>query len=71
MAGPEVYAVNFEMEKEDLMDNDMPMDDGNVDIVRTPSPKLKSTIMRGTSQLNDGIPNKTKGRGFRKETDVE
>jgi len=47
------------------------MDDRNVDVVPTPAPKLKSTIMGGTSQLGDGDPENTKIRGFRKETDVE
>jgi hypothetical protein len=47
------------------------MDDGNADVVPTPKPKLKSTIMGGTSQLDDGGPDKTERRGFRNETDVE
>jgi RNA-binding protein 8A len=71
MADAEVDAVDFELEEDDLMDDDTTMDDGNADVVPTPVPKLKSTIMGGTSQLDDGGPNKTKGRGFRKETDVE
>ena len=41
--------MDSEPEEDDLMDNVMPMDDGNVDIVPTPAPKLKSTIMDGTS----------------------
>jgi RNA-binding protein 8A len=66
MVDAEVDAVNFEPEEYDMMDDDMMMDDGNSDIVPTPMPKIKSTIMGGTSQLDDGGPNKTKGRGFRK-----
>jgi len=72
MAGTEVEAVDFEPEEDDLMDDDTAMDDGNADAVpTTPAPKLKSTITGGTSQLGDGGPKKTKGRGFREETDAE
>jgi RNA-binding protein 8A len=53
------------------MDDDMMMDDGNADVVPTPTPKLKSTIMGGTSRLGNGRTNKTKGRGLRKETNTE
>jgi hypothetical protein len=48
----------------------MTMDDGNAETVPTPAPKLKSTIMGGTSRLSDGGPDNTKRRSFRKETDV-
>jgi hypothetical protein len=71
MVGIEVDVVNFKLKEDGLMDDDMKMDDGNVDIVPTTAPKFKSTITGGTSHLSDGGPNKTKGRGFRKETDVE
>jgi hypothetical protein len=71
MAGAEVDAIDFKPEEDDLMDDDTTMDDGNADIFPTPSPKLKSTIMGGTSRLDDGGPDKTKRRGFRKETDTE
>jgi RNA-binding protein 8A len=71
MDDAEVDAVDFELKEDDLMDNDMMMDDGNADVVPTPAPKLKSTITGGTSWLGDGGPDKTKGRGFRKETDFE
>jgi hypothetical protein len=71
MADAEVDAVDFEPKEDDLMGDDMAMDDGNADVVFTPAPKLKSTITGGTSCLDDGGPNKTKGRGFRKEIDVE
>jgi len=71
MAGAEVDAVDFEPEEDDLMDDDTAMDDGNADAVPAPAPKLKSTITGGTSQLGDAGPKKTKGRGFREETDAE
>jgi hypothetical protein len=71
MVDVEVDAVYFKSEEDDLMDDDTTMDDVNVGVVPTPSPKLKSTITRGTSRLDDVIPDNTKGRGFRKETDVE
>jgi hypothetical protein len=53
------------------MGDDMSMDDGNEDIFPTSAPKLKSTIMGGTSRLDDGGHEKTKRRGFIKETDAE
>uniref|UniRef100_A0A0C9QXY2 RNA-binding protein 8A n=1 Tax=Wollemia nobilis TaxID=56998 RepID=A0A0C9QXY2_9CONI len=80
MAGTEVDAVDFEPEEDDLMDDDAPMEDSNVNanaesLPSAPAPKLKSTITGTTSQLqlNDGHgpPKKTKGRGFREETNVE
>jgi hypothetical protein len=71
MAGAEVDAMDFEPEEDDLMDDDTTMDDGNAETVPTPAPKLKSTITGGTSRLDDGGPDNTKRRGFRKETDVE
>jgi hypothetical protein len=71
MVGAEVDAVDFEPRKADLMDDDTTMDDGNADVVPTPTPKLKSTITGGTSRLRDGGSDKTKRRGFRKEIDVE
>jgi hypothetical protein len=48
------------------MDDDMTMDDGNVETVPTPVPKLKSTIMDDTSWIVDGGPDNTKRRGFKK-----
>jgi hypothetical protein len=59
------------LEEDDMMDDDTMMEYGNVDIFLTSALKLKSTTAGGTSQLNDGGPNKTKGRGFRKETNAE
>jgi hypothetical protein len=49
MAGEEVDAVDLEPEEDDMMDDDIEMDDGNVDIFPIPVPKLKSTITSGTS----------------------
>jgi RNA-binding protein 8A len=71
MVGTEFDAIDFEPEEDDLMDDDTTMDDGNADIFPTTAPKLKSTIMGGTSQLGDGDLKKTKGRGFKEETDAE
>jgi hypothetical protein len=71
MAGTEVDAMDSEMEEDDLLDDDMTMDDGNENIVPTPTPKLKSIIMGRTSWLSDGGPDNTKRRSFRKETDAE
>jgi hypothetical protein len=70
MAGAEVDLMDSEPEEDDLMDDDTTMDNGNAETVPTPVPKLKSTIMGGTSRLSDGGPDNTK-RSFRKETDVE
>lgn len=64
MANADVEAVDFEPEDDDLMD-----EDGGVDIdasPRAPIPKLKSAITGGGI-----LPKKTKGRGFREETDAE
>jgi hypothetical protein len=71
MVGAEVDANDFELEEDDLMDDDTTMDDGNADLVPTLAPKFKSTIMDITSWISDGGPDNTKRRGFRKETDVE
>ena len=71
MAGAEVDVMDSEPEEDDLMGNDTTMDDGNAETVPTPTPKLKSTIMGHTSQHDDGGPKKTKGRGFKEETDIE
>jgi len=71
MADIDVDAVDFEWEEDDLMDNDTTMDDGNADDIPTHAPKFKSTIMGATSQLCHGSLDKTKGRGFRKETNIE
>ncbi|OVA14800.1 RNA recognition motif domain [Macleaya cordata] len=75
MASADVEAVDFEPEDDDLMD-----EDGGVDVEaaspRASQPKLKSAITGGggggggtTSSLS--APKKTKGRGFRDETDAE
>jgi RNA-binding protein 8A len=70
MVVAEVDAMNFDPEEDDLMDNDMEMDDGNAENISTPAPKLKLTIMNGTSRLGDVGDDNTK-RSFRKETDGE
>jgi hypothetical protein len=64
MVGVEVDAIDFEPEEDDLMDDETKMDDGNANVVPTPTPKLKSTIMGDTSRLNDGGLDNTKRRGF-------
>jgi hypothetical protein len=51
--------------------DDTTMDDGNAEIVPTTLPKLKSTIMGGTYRLDDGGPDNTKRKSFRKETEAE
>jgi hypothetical protein len=66
MADAEVDAMNLYLEEDDLMDDDTTMDDGNANTVPTPAPKLKSTIKGETSWLDDGSPDNTKRRGFRK-----
>lgn len=59
MADLEVEAVNFEPEEDDLMDEDNAADIDN----SAPIPRLKSAIT--------GSAMRTKGRGFRTETDEE
>jgi hypothetical protein len=60
MVDADVYVIDFEPKEDDLIDDDTMMNDGNVDFFPTPSPKLKSTIMGGSSRLDNGGPNKTK-----------
>jgi len=71
MPDAEFDAMDSELEEDDLMDDDTKMDDGNAETVPILTPKLKSTITCGTSQLNDGGPDNTKIRSFKKETDAE
>ncbi|XP_071720676.1 RNA-binding protein Y14A-like [Rutidosis leptorrhynchoides] len=61
----EVDALDFEPDDDDLMDEDAAAD---VDASSSPAhiPKLKSAITGGSV-----APKKTKGRGFREETDAE
>jgi hypothetical protein len=47
--GADVDAMDFELEEDDLMDDDMTMDHGNVETGPTTTPKLKSTITGDTS----------------------
>jgi hypothetical protein len=69
MASVEVDVMESETKEDDLMGDEIEMDDGNVETVPTPLPKLKSTITSATSCLSDGGPDNTK-RSFRKETGV-
>jgi hypothetical protein len=71
MAGAKVDVMDFKLEEDDLIDDDTTMDDGNAKIVPTHVLKLKSSITCSTSQLNDGGPDNTNKRSFRKETNVE
>jgi hypothetical protein len=71
MVDAKVDVFDFEPKEDDLMNDYMAMDDGSAEVVPTPMPKLKSSIIGGTSRLSDGGPDKTKGRGFRKENDIE
>lgn len=59
-SGAEAEAVDFEPEEDDLMDED----GGGIETDPSPLPKLKSTI------TSNAPPKKTKGRGFREETDA-
>ncbi|KAL7174243.1 hypothetical protein ACSBR2_033491 [Camellia fascicularis] len=67
MANADVEAVDFEPEEDDLMD-----EEGAVEVEasspRAPFPKLKSAITGGSSSSS---AKKTKGRGFREETDAD
>lgn len=60
MANPEVEAVDFEPEDDDLMDEDVDAAAAPM----APAPKLKSAI---TGSSSFSAPKKTKGRGFREE----
>jgi RNA-binding protein 8A len=62
MAGADVEAVDFELEEDDLMDNDA------VEVNDAPAPKLKSAITGGGDNSST-VARKTKGRGFREESD--
>ncbi|KAA0067224.1 RNA-binding protein 8A [Cucumis melo var. makuwa] len=67
MASADVEAVDFEPEEDDLMDEDGAAEaDASP---RAPFPKLKSAITGGASSSLSGGPKKTKGRGFREESD--
>jgi len=69
MANADVEAVDFEPEDDDLMD-----EEGAVDVDASPManiPKLKSAITGAGVGGSSLAPKKTKGRGFREETDAE
>ncbi|KAF6158995.1 hypothetical protein GIB67_042076 [Kingdonia uniflora] len=61
MANPEVDIVDFEPEDDDLMEEEGAIDEA-------PHPKIRSAITGGSSF---SAPKKTKGRGFREETEAE
>lgn len=64
MAAVDVEAVDFDSEEDDLMDEDgVAAADASP---RASAPKLRSAISGGSS-----APKKTKGRGFRLESDAE
>ncbi|KAJ6806450.1 RNA-binding protein 8A-like isoform X1 [Iris pallida] len=68
----DVEAVDFEMDDDDLMDEEVGADDA-------PAPKLRSAITGASSAFAtaaggggaSGVPKKTKGRGFREEAAAE
>ena len=60
-------AVDFEPEEDDLMDEDA---DVSASPRAPPLPKLKSAITGGSAS-SLAAPKKTKGRGFRQETDAD
>lgn len=70
MASADVEAVDFEPEDDDLMDEDGAVDVDNAS-PRAPLPKLKSAITGGASSSLAAAPKKTKGRGFRDDTDTD
>ncbi|CAL0332037.1 unnamed protein product [Lupinus luteus] len=67
MAAPDGEALDFEPEDDDLMDEDAAVDAADASPSAPPLPKLKSAI---TSSSSLSAPKKTKGRGFRQETDT-
>ncbi|KAL1316825.1 hypothetical protein HN51_068966 [Arachis hypogaea] len=64
--GADGEALDFEPEDDDLMDEDAAAD-ADAD-PRAPPPKLKSAITAGASS-SLSTPKKTKGRGFRQDSD--
>lgn len=69
MANADVDALDFEPDDDDLMDDDTAVDvDASSPRASAPIPKLKSAITGGSVAA---APKKTKGRGFREETDAE
>lgn len=69
-ASADVEAVDFEPEDDDLMDEDGAVDVDNSS-PRAPLPKLKSAITGGAPSSLAAAPKKTKGRGFRDDTDAD
>ncbi|KAI8016429.1 RNA-binding protein Y14 [Camellia lanceoleosa] len=71
MVNADVEAVDFELEDDDLMDEDSTLD---VDAAspRAPLLKLKSAITGGSFAFAAATaPKKTKGRGFQEEFDAD
>ena len=67
MAAVDVEAVDFEPDEDDLMDED-------ANVSPQPVPKLRSTISGGRPGYSAGDSNvarKTKGRGFREESEID
>jgi RNA-binding protein 8A len=60
-AATEVEAVDFDLDDDDLMD-----EDGAMEHSPAPVPRLRSTIAGGGG-ADDDAPRKTKGRGFRED----
>ncbi|KAJ0691177.1 putative RNA-binding motif protein [Helianthus annuus] len=66
----DVDALDFEPDDDDLMDEDAAVDvDATSPRVSAHIPKLKSAITGGS--VTAAAVKKTKGRGFREETDAE
>ncbi|KAF7808288.1 RNA-binding protein Y14 [Senna tora] len=70
-AAADVEAVDFEPEDDDLMDDDGGVPDGSASPGAPPLPKLKSAITGGAASRSLAAPKKTKGRGFRHNSDAD
>ncbi|KAI3822499.1 hypothetical protein L1987_10089 [Smallanthus sonchifolius] len=67
----DVDALDFEPDDDDLMDEDAAVDvDASSPSAAAHIPKLKSAITGGSAAAALSGPKKTKGRGFREETDA-
>lgn len=72
-APADVEAVDFEPEDDDLMDDDGGAAEGSASPRAPPLPKLKSAIAGGGAGVSSSLsaPKKTKGRGFRHNSDTD
>ncbi|XP_058102946.1 RNA-binding protein Y14A [Magnolia sinica] len=72
-AAGEVEAVDFEPEEDDLMDEDGAIEAEGSSPPHPPLPRIKSAITGGGGGGSGSFaaPKKTKGRGFREETEAE